>query len=213
MSGNYQKLTWQEEKNGFVIDCLLDVAIHSSDSSVILLIIPGVDGSVDGYENKYVQIAEGVQVKNKAAVVRISNPFISSFHWESNIRKVLEFIQDNANSICQHDDFELRIMAHSAGAAVVACIAWEYPFISKLLLINPAMKLGSDNIASGLKKFGVEKVKILVGSKDPSFEQINSLKLLDGLGELDVIEINGADHYFSGDSFQAFLSAANDYLF
>ena len=207
MSGNYQKLNWQEKINEYTIDCLLDIAIHPADSKIILLIIPGVDGSVDGYENKYITIADDIQKKFDAAVVRISNPFVSSYLWESNIRKALQFIEDNAKTITNNDNIELRIMAHSAGAGVIAQIAWEYPFISKLLLINPAMKLGSDKIKNGLSKFGYDKVTILVGGKDPSLSETTELKV-----ENTVI-VDGADHNFSGDAFPVFLDSPSKYLF
>lgn len=73
-------------------DCALDLAVRPARNRVILLTIPGVDGSVDGYEDKYVRIADGIQIKYVVDVVRMSRPFISSFHWKSNIRRVLEFI-------------------------------------------------------------------------------------------------------------------------
>lgn len=207
MSGEYQKLKWQEKVNEYTIDCTLDVAIHHADSKIILLIIPGVDGSVDGYENKYITIADNIQKKYNAAVVRISNPFVSSYLWESNIRKALQFVEDNAKTITNNDNIELRIMAHSAGAGVIAQIAWEYPFISKILLINPAMKLGSDKIKDGLSKFGDDKVTILVGGNDPSLSETTELKIKN------TIIVDGADHNFSGDAFPIFLTSADKYLF
>lgn len=207
MLGEYQKLNWQEKVNEYAIDCSLDVAIHPVDSKIILLIIPGVDGSVDGYENKYIKIADNIQKQYGAAVVRMSNPFISSYLWESNVRKALEFIEDNAKIITGNDNVEIRIMAHSAGAGVIAQIAWEYPFISKLLLINPAMKLGSDKIKEGLSKFGDDKVTVLVGGRDPSLSETKEL------GIDNTIIIDGADHNFSGDAFPKFLGSAEKYLF
>ena len=135
-NADYKVIEWQEEMNGVSIDCCLDIAIHSANSEIILLTIPGVDGEVDGFEDKYIRIANAVQDKYGAAVVRMSNPFISSHHWESNIRQVIDYIQMNAKEICGNDKFELRIMAHSAGAAVIAHIANEYPDITRILLIN-----------------------------------------------------------------------------
>jgi len=207
MSGDYQKLNWQEEKNGIVIDCSLDIAVHPADSNIIFLTIPGVDGSVDGYENKYVRIAEDIQNKYGAAIVRMSNPYTSSLFWESNIRQVLQFIEDNAKAITGKEDFELRIMAHSAGAAILAQIAWEYPLISRLLLVNPAMKLGPDKIKRGLSELNDKQITIMVGSKDPSILETKELTTANTVvGE-------GADHNFSGDAFPLFLESPSKYLF
>jgi pimeloyl-ACP methyl ester carboxylesterase len=207
MSGKYQKLNWQEEINGYNVDCSLDIAIHPANSDIIFLTIPGVDGSIDGYENKYVTIADNIQDKYGAAIVRMSNPYISSFFWESNIRQVLQFIEDNAKEITGKVDFELRIMAHSAGAAILAQIAWEYPLISRILLVNPAMKLNPDKIKRGLAELNNNKLAILVGSKDPSISETKELRI-----ERTII-VEGADHNFSGDTFPLFLEAPDRYLF
>jgi pimeloyl-ACP methyl ester carboxylesterase len=207
MSGKYQKLNWQEKINRVTIDCSLDIAIHSADNGLILLTIPGVDGSVDGYEKKYVKIAEDIHDNYGVAVVRMSNPFVSSLLWESNVRQVLQFIEDNAELISGRDDIELRVMAHSAGAAIIAQIAWEYPFISKLLLINPAIRMWPDKIKHGLVEIGCDKVTILIGDRDPSLIDVKRLS------NIKSVVVNGADHDFSGDAFLVFLSSAGKYLF
>jgi len=212
MSGKYQKLNWQEKNNISSIDCSIDIAVHPAKSKIILLTIPGVDGSVDGYEGKYIKIAESAQKKYGVAVLRMSNPFISSLFWESNVRRVLEFIQDNLITISGRQDVELRIMAHSAGASVITMIAWEYPFISKLLLINPAIRLWPDKIKYGLSEFGGNKTTILIGSRDPSLIEVKNLSEQKGLSGIKTVVIDGADHDFSGKAFPIFLSAAETYL-
>lgn len=203
------KLQWQETKNGVTIYCGLDVRVHTAKSNIIVLLIPGVDGSVDGYKNKYHTIAESIQKKHGAAVVRMENPFITSFHWESNVRHILEFIESNKQEICISDSYEIRIMAHSAGASVIASIAHEHQQTTRLLLVNPAMSLNSTAITEGLDKFG-GSATILIGSKDTNYSEI--LKL-ESRNKLKIITVENADHNFSGDSFQAFLDAANKYLF
>jgi predicted esterase len=210
MSVVSDQLKWVEEKNSIGFNCELDLAYHPIDSKVILLIIPGVDGSVDGFENKYVRIAEDVQRKYGAAVFRMSNPFISSYFWESNIRRALEYIQKNCSEIVGTKDYELRIVGHSAGAAVIASIAWEYPMITKLLLINPAMKMDIHQMKRGAKEFGTEKITMLIGGNDPSIQQAREFS--EQLG-IKTIYVDGADHNFSGEAFQTFLDAPSKYLF
>lgn len=206
---DYKVIEWQEEMNGVSIDCSVDIAIHASNNDIILLTIPGVDGEVDGFEDKYIRIANAVQDKYGAAVVRMSNPFISSHHWESNIRQVIDYIQMNAKEICGNDKFELRIMAHSAGAAVIAHIANEYPEITRILLINPALKLKPDNIRDGLASINTRKVTVLFGSDDPSIGEASDI-----IGDIvNVIVVDGADHHFSGEVFPIFLHSPHNYLF
>ena len=62
-------LNWQETMNSVTVDCSLDIAIHPAESDTVLLIIPGVDGSVNGHEDKYIRIAEQVQDERQARAV------------------------------------------------------------------------------------------------------------------------------------------------
>lgn len=205
------KLHWQESMNGVTIDCDLDIRIHPAKSSTILLLIPGVDGSVDGYKNKYVTITEQAQAKHNVAVVRMENPFVTSFHWESNIRRILEWIEQNKQVICSNDEYSLLVQAHSAGASVLASIAHEYPKIRKLLLINIAMRLKTDKVLAGLQKYDGD-VTILMGDKDPSIPELEGIQFSENSTLAQKVIVENTDHDFSGDSFKLFLGAANTYL-
>jgi hypothetical protein len=203
-------IRWQESMNGVTIDCSIDVRIHPvKDCKVVFLIIPGVDGDVDGYDNKYIKIAESVQEKHNIAVVRISNPFISSFFWESNVIKILEYIKQNSKEICGNSDYEIRAQGYSAGAAVIATIANEYSEITSLLLINAAMKLNEEAILDGLDKFK-GKTTVVFGENDPS---VKTASLFNEINNLETVIIEGADHFFSEKSFEDFIGLANKHLF
>lgn len=41
-------LKWQPSKNDVKVDATLDIAVHDRSSGTVTLIVPGVDGSVDG---------------------------------------------------------------------------------------------------------------------------------------------------------------------
>lgn len=186
----------------------------ATTGNTILLTIPGVDGSVDGYKEKYLRIAESVQEENKVSVVRISNPFISSFHWESNIRQSLDYISINLPSITEGNKAEIRVVAHSAGAAVIAQIAWEYPEIKRLLLINPATKLGLDKMKLGLGMFKGDDVTVIFGSQDPSIYDANELNNTEGKIPINTFVLEGIDHHFSGtDGLIQFIAASKNHLF
>ena len=213
MSMRIDKLNWQETKNGVTVDCSLEIRLHAiANSKTILLLVPGVDGTVDGYENKYARIAEKIQKQHGVAVVRIENPFISSFHWESNVRHILDYIEANKVDICGNKSYELLIQAHSAGASVVASIAHEYAAISSLLLINLAMSLNTKGIIEGIKQFH-GNVTILMGDKDPSIETVNQISFSDNSSHAQILVVPNTDHNFSAESFQIFLNAADNYLF
>ena len=214
MTSKYEKIEWTEEMNGVKVDCSLDIAIHPTNSNTILLTIPGVDGSVDGYKDKYRRIADSVQEEHRVSVVRISNPFITSFHWESNIRKALDFISINLPTITEGNKAEIRVVAHSAGAAVIAQIAWEYPDIKRLLLVNPATKLGLDKMKMGLSMFKGDDITVLFGSLDPSIDDVNELANIEGRVPINTFVLEGIDHHFSGtDGLIQFISAPKNHLF
>ncbi|MBM3210453.1 hypothetical protein FJZ39_03905 [Candidatus Saccharibacteria bacterium] len=202
------QLRWQETMNTVTVDCSLDIAIHPAESDTVLLIIPGVDGSVNGYQDKYIRIAEQAQDRYGIAAVRIANPFISSFHWESNPRRILDYIASNTDTIAGGGEaIRIKIMAHSAGASIITKIAHEYDNITDLLLVNPAEKLDGDAIRSGLKKTDA-KVTVIFGEKDPSVSFSEALR---GDGRR-VVVLEGADHNFSGENLQAFIELPERYL-
>jgi hypothetical protein len=57
------RIFWTESRNGVSVDCDLDIVVHSAKNNVIVLTVPGVDESVDGYEQKYLRIAEFLQAE------------------------------------------------------------------------------------------------------------------------------------------------------
>lgn len=194
--------------NGVTIDCTLDIATHPAKSDTILITIPGVDGTVDGYENKYIRIVEGMQEKHGVAAVRMANPFITSHHLESNIRHALDYIANNTNAITgSSEQPKLKMVAHSAGASIIARIAHEYSNITDLLLINPAQKLDSDAILKGLSKTRAN-VTIVFGEKDPSVSLSEAL----GSDGHTVVVLKGIDHNFSGEFIENFITLPQEYL-
>lgn len=109
-------LTWQEETpSGEAWDCSLRIAHHAGDQHNIFITIPGVDGSLDGYQDKYKHIAESISNDYGHTVYQMDNPYISRHHWESNLRTLLAEIYNN------HEDVtNIVIMAHSAGGPIAA---------------------------------------------------------------------------------------------
>lgn len=209
---NKTRLSWQEPGNDFAIDCELDIAIHPSNSNTILLIVPGVDGDIDGYKNKYLTIANNIVINHKVAVVRMANPFIGSQYWQSNVRMVLQYIEDNAKAICGNPSFILKIVGHSIGAYVVCQIAWEYPFIDSILLINPATGIDLQPMAKGLLNY-TGTTHIVIGSDDPAIKHIDLFKDMELSSNIELTVVDGADHHFSGEHLATFISLPSTVFF
>lgn len=104
-------------------------------------------------------------------------------------------------------------MAHSAGAAIVAQIAWEYPEITWILLVNLATKLGIDMIQYGLSEFGGDRITVMFGSEDPSVGDVDEISKLSEAKNVHTHILEGVDHNFSGKSLEAFIAAPALYLF
>ncbi len=193
-------IAWKASHNDVSVDATMDVRIHPvSNTSTVVIIMPGIDGSVDGYENKYVSMAERIVNQQHKAVIRFSNDFISSFHWEDNLHHALEYALANAMDICGTEDITIEVVAHSAGSSVVAWLAYEYPAVRKLLLINTAKKLDQERILEGLGKFDGE-AHLVFGSEDSS---IGLAELLPEKTRCTVIP--EADHQFSSVPLSTFI--------
>lgn len=191
----------------FDMEIKVDVAVSMGDSSTYVLIIPGIDGSRDGYKNKYKTIAERLNHRYNATVVRMSNPHVPGGNWELSVRKVMEYIEREFN-LRKKSISAMYAMGFSLGGYLVGSIAYEYDFISKLLLINPASKLNRDTFFSGLQKFH-GKATILLGDHDPMFKYAEKLQRLGS----QIVVVPGADHNFSGEHFDTFLNSPAKYLF
>lgn len=193
-------LAWEAGKGEMAIDTTLDVRVHKLQSDKVVIILPGVDGSVDGFENKYVRMADNITSKQRKAVVRLSNPFISYYHWEDNLREALAYVEENAQELFGTEEISIEIIGHSAGAAAAASLAWEYPAIKKLLLINTAAAVSPEKIVDGLRKY-TNEAKVIFGSKDPSLPFAAMLP-----EEIQVDIIEGADHHFTGEHLETFIT-------
>lgn len=202
MKTHDETISWKLSKNDVSIDVSMDIKISKCTSKTVVLIVPGVGGSVDGYLSKYDRMAEYIANSQSKGVVQISNHFITSFHWEENVRRAIDYIKSNAKEYFSHDEVMIEVIAHSAGASVVASIAWEYPEVTKLLLINMAQELRPDDIISGLIK-RPSNTLIVYGTGDPSYLFKHTLN--DKIPSLTFLDIASADHHFTGDLINIFI--------
>lgn len=165
MTEEYCQIIYTTHGVQFDLDIQVDIAIIRGGSSTYVLIIPGIDGSLDGYQKKYKTIATRLNQEFGSTVIRMSNPHVPGGNWELNVRKVLEYIEkkfDLKNKL----NITLYVIGFSLGGYLIGSIAYEYDFISKLLLINPASRLDQDTIFSGLRKFNGETT-VLLGRTRP----------------------------------------------
>lgn len=202
-------LKWIENYNGSTIERYLDLYVHPADSPIVFLTVAGLGGTANGYKNKYIDIVENAFRRHGVAAVRMGNPYYST-NIVSNVRVALSYILKNSNEITNGKLNEIYIQGHSAGATITAMIAWEYPEITRLLLINPVPKFNGVSIVDSLEKFTVGDASIMYGEHDPSAEYWRQQSTLPNIL---VSEVKNADHHFSGNSFDIFINAAQEHLF
>lgn len=202
---NHHNITikYIQEGNYFNDEVNIEVSTIEGQSDIILLIVPGIDGSVDGYKNKYKTIAENINSRFGATVIRMSNPSNMAGLHLRNLFEVLEFIENTYDLSTK----TLYIMGHSLGAYMTSIVSLIFDYIDKILLINPATLIDND-VFDDLSQRPRQLNIFLISEQDPSF------KLVDKFKEVGTVYIQpNADHHFSGQSFEAFLSASEKYLF
>ena len=74
----------------------LRVAVHPAESSRIVIMLPGFNGTLDGYEQKYAKIAALLVERGVGAVVRSSNQVVSGYPFETTCKTVLRGAAEGA---------------------------------------------------------------------------------------------------------------------
>lgn len=180
----------------FPIKC----AFHKNEKagSSLLVTFPGVDGSHNGYYDKYSKMAYKIVSSSNISVLRTSNPYISGNHWDINFNTVIDHLYS------AYGYFEEYIfLGFSAGGSIIVKHAYLHKKIKHLLLINTAKELYTNDILIGLKKFSGE-IDMIYGELDPNIEL---LKLIDQnlLNKINITTIHNCDHLFSGDNIKEFI--------
>jgi hypothetical protein len=176
----------------------VELAIHPNDSRKIIINVPGYNGDIDGYAEKYKKLANLLQDQNVGAVVRTGNFFRDKYLPDYNLRTALEYSQDNALEICGKENPEIMLMGFSAGASAIAAVACEYPQVSKILLQAPS---GDMPTVKNLRKFTGEVV--IVNGEDDEVVGSGAGPLFYSFAESakkrELFMIPDCDHQFRGE--------------
>jgi dienelactone hydrolase len=151
------------------VDLIMDLAIHENlESGRIIINYPGCMGDIDGYNNKYLTLANFVQEK-VGAVIRTGNEFYNGFDYsksvQDDLRTIIEYAIENSEEICGAKVPAIYLMGFSAGASAIAAVAHEYPQVQKILLMAPSGDAGEEAVSKGLGEFTGE-VYVLGGAND-----------------------------------------------
>ena len=94
-------------------------------------------------------------------------------------------------------NFQVYFVGHSNGAALGIINAWQFPEIKKLVCINAPLMMNPHLLIQGIKEFSGEKMNLVYGSKDPSFDMVKLYSELES-EKIDFVRVKNADHNFTG---------------
>lgn len=158
----------------------------------ILFIKPGQDGSLQGYKNKYYNLAKYVNEKYGFTVICSNNPYKKPYNPIDDAYEVIkEYIRKE-----NYDSFEIYYFGNSIGALLGARHLYEYKEVKRALLINPPMNISYHKTKDGIVKFKGEKIAFVFGSLDPSSKYVELLDLIKDVN-LEYHLIEGEDHNLS----------------
>lgn len=167
--------------------------IGSSDK--VVLIMTGIGGSENGYDDKYVKIAENVNNKYKASVFIFATPPESWGKGDERVNCAITEVNEKLLE-CGITEYELYCMGISAGGAFLGAYAYRYARIKKLLLVNPVIQINYNHLLNGLENT-TSDITIVFGELDPSYKysfMLDSVKR----ENVKIITVPTADHRFSG---------------
>lgn len=173
-------------------------------NNTIVFIKSGQNGSIYGYNNKYIKMAKRLNKKYKCTVICSSNPFDGNNPLDNAFTVIEKYTS-------KFEDYKVYYLGFSNGALIGAYFGINYPKIKRMLLVNMPLIYDINLIKNNLNNFNNEKVTIVYGSLDYSInllENINDIKS----NRLDIKVILNEDHYFSKDE-EDFYSLTEKYLF
>ena len=157
----------------------------------IIFIKVGTDGSIRGYQDKYLKMAYRVHDRLGATVICASNPYIARGHIEADQEMISEVATD-----CGFSDYEVYFVGTSDGGYHNLLLAQQVPQSVKLLGINASL-VDEDGFVEKLEKIPNVKKLLVYGTEDDDYDLTPKLQALE-CKNLEIITTESADHEFTG---------------
>ena len=157
----------------------------------IVFIKVGADGSIRGYQDKYLKMAHSVHDRLGATVICASNPYIKYGHLEADRAMISKVVAD-----CGFADYKVYFVGTSDGGYHNLLLAQQMPHAVKLLGINASL-IDKDDFVEKLHKIPNVKKILVYGTEDDDYEFVPTLQALE-YENLEIITVEGVDHEFTG---------------
>ena len=173
-------------------------------NNTIVFIKPGQDGSLYGYNNKYIKMAKRLNTKYGCSVICSSNPFDGN----NPLDNAFEVIDKYASKF---DDYVVYYLGYSVGALIGAWFGVKYPQIKRMALVNGPLMYNLHKTKEGVLSFTGEFINFIDGELDQSIGYIELIKRIEN-DKIKLFVEEGQDHHFTK-SEEAFLKIPEKYLF
>ena len=161
----------------------------------LVFIKTGRGGTIEGFENKYLNICSFLFEKYGYTFVVSANPKDSVCDLEEEIKCIGKYVGDYK---------EIFFVGISNGASLGACWCSKIKSIKNALLINAPLMINFHKIKKGVEEFSGDRMYFLYGEDDPSFNYIEILNCVNNTAYKYEI-IQGEGHDFSEESLKSEL--------
>ena len=192
---------------------IIDYGIVNGNN-IIVFIKAGQNGSLYGYENKYLRMAKNLNNKYGCSVICSSNPFDGN----NPLDNAMEVIDDycKANNIIKprYEEavaYSIYYLGYSNGALIGAWFGTKYEKIKRMALVNGPLMYNYHKTKEGALSFKGESINFIYGEYDQSINYVGLLKNIEN-DKIKVYIEEGQDHYFSK-SDEEFQKIPEKYLF
>ena len=199
-----QELKFDKEMHSKFEDiAIIEYGIEEGNN-IIVFIKAGQNGSLYGYQNKYIKMAKRLNKKYGCSVICSSNPFDGN----NPLDNAMEVIEDYAK---RFDDFKIYYLGYSNGALIGAWFGIKYPKIKRMALVNGPLMYNLYKTKEGTLSFKGESINFIYGEYDQSIGYVELLKSIEN-DKIKVFIEEGQDHHFSK-SEEDFQKIPEKYLF
>ena len=196
-------LKFDKEIHSNFNDEIIDYGIVDGNN-IIVFIKAGQDGSLYGYQNKYIKMARRLNKKYGCSVICSSNPFDGN----NPLDNAMEIIEDYAKIF---DNYKIYYLGYSNGALIGAWFGVKYPKIKRMALVNGPLMYNFHKTKEGALSFNGDMISFIYGEYDQSIGYIDLLKNMEN-DKIKVFVEKGQDHHFSK-SEESFQEIPEKYLF
>lgn len=158
----------------------------------IVFIKVGANGTIKGYQDKYIKMSKRIHDRTGATIICASNPDITSNTQISlDIRLIKHVIK-----FCDFENYELYFVGTSDGGYHSLMLAQRFPQTVKYLGINSSHK-GIEDFVEKIQSIPhVEKI-FVYGTEDEEYNTIVPVLNSLNCNTLKIISLEGVDHDFT----------------